>query len=71
MNFDVTEREYPLLVTHVKTGNIYNVLREDIIDTTNVRGGDEKVVLYQNIGGDLFVRERQEFWEKFRSAAEK
>lgn len=53
------------LVMHNKTGNIYKILSENVIDTTNARGGDVEVILYQNLQGQIFVREKQEFWEKF------
>lgn len=51
---------------HNKTGNIYEVLREDIINCTNANS-EQIMVLYQNpnIKDKIFVREKVEFYEKF------
>ncbi len=54
-------------VFHKKTGNIYTILDHAVIDTTNSAGGDVVMVLYQNTMGQKFVREADEFWEKFQS----
>jgi hypothetical protein len=50
-------------VIHHKTGNIY-LLIEEIIDCTNSEK-DKWMVLYQNLKGQYFVRERSEFRIKF------
>lgn len=51
---------------HNKTGNIYEVLREDVINCTNANS-EQIMVLYQNpnIKDKIFVREKSEFYEKF------
>ena len=51
---------------HNKTGNIYEVLREDVINCTNANS-EQIMVLYQNpnIEDKIFVREKAEFYEKF------
>lgn len=51
-------------VTHIKTGNDYTVLCDDIIECTNGRE-DKHYVLYTN-GNLLFCREKNEFEQKFR-----
>lgn len=51
---------------HLKTGNIYEMLRDDIINCTNAN--DEQImVLYKNDNypDKLFVREKTEFYSKF------
>lgn len=48
--------------THNKTGNAYQKLFE-AIDCTNERDGINVVVYYRD--GKFFVREKQEFLEKF------
>ena len=48
---------------HKKTGNIYNVIRDDVIDCTNSRDGT-RVVLYTN-GVQVFARDYFEFLDKF------
>ena len=50
-------------VTHKKTGNKYYILHE-ALDCTNSRA-DTPVYIYCNLKGQLFVREKHEFWEKF------
>ncbi|MCT4634487.1 MAG: hypothetical protein N4A76_17380 [Firmicutes bacterium] len=50
-------------VVHLKTGNIYEVIGE-AINATNVNDG-EIVVIYQK-DGQMFVREKKEFYEKFQ-----
>ena len=51
---------------HNKTGNIYEVLREDVINCTNINS-EQIMVLYQNLSikDKIFVREKNEFYEKF------
>lgn len=48
---------------HNKTGNEYTVEGE-ALDCTNSRDG-QIVVLYRNKNGQLFVREKNEFLQKF------
>lgn len=54
-------------VRHKKTGNIYWIIAQDIIECTNGRE-ELKYVLYENIVGQLFCREQNEFWVKFENA---
>lgn len=52
---------------HLKTGNIYTMLRDDIINCTNAN--DEQImVLYKRDDKPelLFVREKEEFYKKFK-----
>lgn len=51
---------------NIKNGNIYEVIREDIINCTNANDGDI-MVLYKNnnIPDKIFVREKKEFYIKF------
>jgi hypothetical protein len=49
---------------HIKSGDIYTVINNTIINTTNANDG-ELMVLYHNKDGKLFVREIIEFHEKF------
>lgn len=51
------------LVKHKKTGNYYYKINNEVIDCTNSRDGTPAVVYYRE--GKLFVREKQEFEEKF------
>ncbi len=51
---------------HLKTGNIYEMIRDDVINCTNAN--DEQImVLYKNDNypDKIFVRERSEFYKKF------
>lgn len=51
---------------HLKTGNIYEMLRDDVINCTNAN--DEQImVLYKNDNypDKIFVREKSEFYLKF------
>ena len=50
-------------VVHKKTGNIYYVV-DYVTNCTNKNDGEE-MVLYKNQIGYIFVRESEEFWEKF------
>lgn len=50
-------------VYHKKTGKLYVALGV-IINATNACDG-QKMVLYANEHGMTFVREYEEFWEKF------
>lgn len=51
---------------NIKNGNIYDVIREDVINCTNVNDG-EVMVLYksENYPDKIFVREKSEFYIKF------
>lgn len=48
---------------HNKTGNIY-IMDSEAIDATNSRDG-QIVVIYRNNKGEIFVREKNEFLQKF------
>ena len=51
------------VVRHIKTGNLYTLIREDVIECTN--GREEKMYVVYTRNGKLFCREQQEFWRKF------
>ncbi len=53
---------------HIKTGNIYEVLRDDVINCTNAND-NQIMVMYRNyeFQDKLFVREKGEFFQKFES----
>lgn len=48
---------------HNKTGNIYQVFDTEVIDCTNARDGQLMILYYRE--GKFFVREKQEFEQKF------
>lgn len=50
---------------HNKTGNIYYVIVEDIIECTNGREDKVYVVYMSAHTGQKFCRERDEFYQKF------
>ncbi len=52
---------------HIKTGNIYEMLRDDVINCTNANS-EEIMVLYINEQhkDKIFVREKNEFYQKFQ-----
>ena len=52
---------------HKKTGDLYEVLRYDALNCTNAQS-EQKVVVYRKYRDNsmLFVREVQEFFEKFQ-----
>lgn len=52
------------LFTHNKTGNIYILLNDQLIECTNGRE-EKKYCLYANKEGKIFVREHDEFYNKF------
>ena len=52
------------IVIHKKTGNVYSIVHDNVIECTNGRE-DRKYVVYQNEAGMLFCREAGEFWQKF------
>jgi hypothetical protein len=52
---------------HLKTGNIYEMVRDDVINCTNAN--DEQImVLYKRTDKPnlIFVREKNEFYQKFK-----
>jgi len=51
------------LALHNKSGNIYLVI-DEIIDATNA-SKDKPMILYSNLQGRLFVRDKGEFYYKF------
>ena len=50
----------PKVCVHLKSGKIYVILDEDVINCTN-SAHDVEMVLYMNDEGKLFVREKEEF----------
>ncbi|MEE0930098.1 MAG: hypothetical protein UIM53_03785 [Acutalibacteraceae bacterium] len=54
----------PIRCIHKKTGNTYFLLNDDLIECTNGRE-EKKYCLYANKKGMVFVRERDEFYQKF------
>lgn len=54
----------PIRYIHKKTGNIYFLLNDNLIECTNGRE-EKKYCLYANLEGTLFVRECGEFYQKF------
>lgn len=75
-SFDVVETrrpsedalESPAEWTHLKTGKVYTIHAMDVINATNDRDG-QVMVLYLNSSGMMFVRELEEFKEKFEPKA--
>ena len=62
---DLSRREHVgMPVVHLKTGHIYFLMNK-VLDCTNGRE-DTEMVLYMNEEGVHFVREANEFWEKFK-----
>lgn len=51
------------IVRHVKTGKLYRVIMENVIECTNGRE-EKRYVVYRRFG-KMFCREQQEFWMKF------
>lgn len=51
-------------VEHIKTGNIYYVLKRGIIECTNGREEKKYVLYYRD--GKFFCREQEEFDQKFK-----
>ena len=54
----------PIRYIHKKTGNIYFLLNDNLIECTNGRE-EKKYCLYVNLEGMVFIRERDEFYQKF------
>lgn len=52
---------------HIKTGNIYEMVRDDVINCTNAND-DQVMVLYKRpeYPDLIFVREKNEFFQKFK-----
>ena len=53
--------------THLKTGNKYEMLRDDVKNCTNAND-NQIMVLYKrpDFPDLIFVREKNEFYEKFK-----
>ena len=51
---------------HLKTGNTYEMIRDDVKNCTNASDG-QTMVLYKRDGFPdlIFVREKEEFYQKF------
>lgn len=54
-----------MMYTHIKTGHVYELVQDKVINATNAQDG-ERMVLYTNLQGDWFVREHSEFHQKFK-----
>lgn len=54
------------LFKHLKTGNTYEMVRDDVINCTNAND-DQVMVLYKraDLPNMIFVREKTEFYQKF------
>ena len=54
------------IFTHLKTGNLYEMIRDDVRNCTNTND-DQIMVLYKrpDFPDLIFVREKNEFYEKF------
>lgn len=64
----------PSVYRHLKTGNLYVVERQPILNATNAQSG-QRMVLYRRhgaeaAGGNWFVREENEFSAKFEAVPE-
>lgn len=57
------EQSKDIRVKHKKSGKLYYMLDEEIINCTNENVG-QSMILYTN-GSLVFVREKTEFYEKF------
>jgi hypothetical protein len=53
-----------------KNGNIYTIFSNTFINTTNGPGNGQIMVGYFNSDGQLFVRENNEFYQKFTKIEE-
>ena len=52
---------------HIKTGNTYEMIRDDVINCTNANDHQIMVLYKRNEDPDLiFVREKEEFYKKFK-----
>lgn len=52
-------------VTNNKKGTKYEVIYDDATDATNERDGESCVVYRSETDGQIYVREKEEFWVKF------
>ena len=51
---------------HLKTGNTYEMIRDDVKNCTNANDGQTRVLYKRDGFPDLiFVREKEEFYQKF------
>lgn len=57
---------YPLgfMYLNKKTGNLYRVLTSEATNKTNANDG-QSMVVYTDHSGEIYVREKSEFDEKF------
>lgn len=53
------------LILHIKTGIVYTLISEHVINSTNENDG-QRMVLYMDNFSHMYVREETEFWEKFK-----
>ena len=60
------EKTVSKLFKHLKTGNTYEMLRDDVINCTNAND-DQIMVMYKraDLPDLIFVREKSEFYQKF------
>jgi hypothetical protein len=49
---------------HIKTGNLYTVVRE-VINSTNANDG-QVMIVYHNQDNQYFAREKEEFLSRFK-----
>ena len=56
---------------HLKTGDTYEMLRDDVINCTNAND-HQTMVLYKRDGYPdlIFIREKEEFYQKFKEKKE-
>lgn len=59
---DIIKRD-PCEVIHKKTGNVYTMLMLNVKDATNATDGRDMILYYKD--GMFFVREAEEFYDKF------
>lgn len=53
------------LYRNISNQKLYKIINDIVIDTTNGQG-DKLMVLYKNKEGKKFVREREEFYQRFQ-----
>lgn len=56
--------EHSLWVKNKKNGKIYLVIDRDVVNATNSQDG-QRMILYIDENGDYYVREFEEFYNKF------
>jgi hypothetical protein len=54
-----------LKVKHLKTGNHYYILNNNVINATNENDGKKMILYYSYQTDQHYVREEKEFFEKF------